>query len=81
MKVYFNKNPCMGGCREYAYTTATATPDRSLICSLQHSSWQCWILNPLSEAMEGTCVLMDPSRIRFCYAMMGTAFVIQKYMF
>ena len=33
-----------------AYTTATATPDPSLICDLHHSSWQCQILNPLSEA-------------------------------
>ena len=31
-------------------------------CDLHHSSQQCWILNPLSEARDGTCVLMD---IRF----------------
>ena len=42
-----------------AYTTATATPDPSRICSLYHSSWQCRILNPLSEARDGTCVLTD----------------------
>ena len=29
---------------------ATATPDPSCICNLHHSLWQCWILNPLSEA-------------------------------
>ena len=27
---------------------------------------ECWILNPLSEARDGTCVLMDPSQICFC---------------
>ena len=32
-----------------------------------HSLWQCQILNPLSEAMGGTRILMDPSP-----AMMGT---------
>ena len=38
-----------------AYSTATATPDPSHICDLQHSSWQRWVLNPLSEArMEPT---------------------------
>jgi len=33
-----------------AYTTAAATRDPSYICDLHHSSWQRWILNPLSEA-------------------------------
>ena len=35
-----------------AYTTATATQGLSCICiyDLHHSSWQCWIFNPLSEA-------------------------------
>ena len=32
-----------------AYTTATAMPDPSRICDLQHSSWQYQILNPLSK--------------------------------
>ena len=35
-----------------AYTTATATPDLSLICNLHHSSQQCWILNPLIRARD-----------------------------
>ena len=30
------------------YTTATATRGPSLVLDLHHSSWQCWILNPLS---------------------------------
>ena len=44
-----------------AYTTARATRDPSYFCNLQHSSRQCWILNPLSEARDWTRVLMDPS--------------------
>ena len=39
---------------------------------LRHSSWQCQILNPLSEARNRTCNLRVPSRIRFCCATMGT---------
>ena len=35
-----------------AYTTATATWDPSRSCKLHHSSWQCQILNPLSEARD-----------------------------
>ena len=35
-----------------AYTTATATQDLSSICDLPHSSRQCQILNPLSEARD-----------------------------
>ena len=42
-----------------AYTTATATWDLSCVCGLHHSLWQCWILNPLSEARDQTCTLMD----------------------
>ena len=48
-----------------AYTTATATQDLSVICELHYSSWQCWIFNQLSEARNGTYVLMDVSQIRF----------------
>ena len=49
-----------------AYTAAAATLDPSLICDLHHSSQQCQILNPLSEARDRTQVLMDASQIRFC---------------
>ena len=35
-----------------AYATAIATPDPSHICNLHHSSRQCQILNPLSEARD-----------------------------
>ena len=30
-----------------------------------HSSWQDWILNPLSEARDRTCILVDTSQIPF----------------
>ena len=41
------------------YTTATAMSDSSCICNLRHSSLQHQILNPLNEARDWTCVLMD----------------------
>ena len=44
-----------------AYATATAMPDPSLICNFHHSSQKCQILNPLSEARDRTCILMDTS--------------------
>ena len=46
-----------------AYTTTTATLDPSCICDRPHSSQQCQILNPLSEARDRTHVLMDTSQI------------------
>ena len=33
-------------------TTAIATPDPSHICDLYHSSQECWIVKPMSEARE-----------------------------
>ena len=59
-----------------AYSTTTAMPDRSCICDLRHSSWQCQILNPLREARDRTCNLMVRSQIRFCCTTMGTPGVI-----
>ena len=35
-----------------AYTIAIAMPDLNHICNLHHSSQQCRILNPLSEARD-----------------------------
>ena len=55
-----------------AYTTATGTQDPRHICELDHSSWQCWIPDPLSRARDGTQILMDTSRIYFCCATTGT---------
>ena len=48
-----------------AYPTATGMPDLSHICNLYHGSQQCRILNPLCEARDGICVLMDASQIHF----------------
>ena len=46
---------------------------RSELClRLHHSSWQCWILNPLSRAMDQTCVLTVTSWVRYCWATKGT---------
>ena len=45
-----------------AYITGTATSDPSHVCSLHHSSRQGQTLNPLSEASDGTHILMDTSR-------------------
>ena len=39
---------------------------------LHHSSQKCWILNPLSEARDRTWVLMDTSRVHYCWATIGT---------
>ena len=46
-----------------AYATAMATPDLSHVYDLHCSSWQCWILNPLSMAGDWTCILMDSSQV------------------
>ena len=46
-----------------AYTIATATPDPSRIWDLHHSSQQCQMLNPLSEARDQTHILMDASQV------------------
>ena len=54
------------------YATATAMPDPSHICNLNHSSWQCRILNPLRKARGQTHSLMVPSQIRFHCTTMGT---------
>ena len=48
-----------------AYTTDTATQDLSQVCNPHHSSWQCQILNALSEARDQTCILSDASQIHF----------------
>ena len=46
-----------------AYTTATATWEPSHVFNLHYSSWQLWILNPLSEARDWTCIFMDANRV------------------
>uniref|UniRef100_A0A8D0NWU8 Neurolysin, mitochondrial n=1 Tax=Sus scrofa TaxID=9823 RepID=A0A8D0NWU8_PIG len=47
------------------YTTASAMLGLSYICDLHHSSQQCPILNPVSEARDRTRILMDTSRFRY----------------
>ena len=49
-----------------------ATPGPSFVCEQHHSSWQHWILNPLRETRDRTCIPMNTSQIRFCWAMRGT---------
>ena len=44
------------------YATVTATPDPSHVWDLHHSSWQYWVLNPLSEARDQTQILLIVSR-------------------
>ena len=51
-----------------AYATATAMCNPGNICELHHSSWQCRILNLLSEAKDLTPILMDTSQNHFCCA-------------
>ena len=48
-----------------AYTTAIAMPDLSCICALRCSSQQCQILNSLSEARDGSRILMDTSWVHY----------------
>ena len=47
------------------YTTGTATPDPSSICDVHCSSRQRQIPNPLREARDQTCTLVDTSEILF----------------
>ena len=62
------------------YTTATAIPDPSHICDLQHSSRQLWIPDPLSQARDQICIFMDTSWIRFCCATMGTPCIFYPFL-
>ena len=48
-----------------AYAAATAMWDPSCICDLHRSSWQCQILDPLSQARDQTCVLMDSRWVHY----------------
>ena len=58
------------------YTTATATWDPGCIQDLHHSSQQHRSLNPLSEARDQTCILMDARRVRYHRATMGTPAIL-----
>ena len=52
--------------------TAANLWDLNLVCDLHQSSWQRWILSPLSKARDWTWVLMDTSQVRYHWAMTGT---------
>ena len=54
-----------------AYITATATQDPSHVCNLHHSSWQHGILNLLVEARDRTLILVAPSQICYCTALIS----------
>ena len=54
-----------------AYTAATASQDLSHNYDLHHSSRQCWILNRLSEARDGTHNLKVTRQICFHCTTMG----------
>ena len=55
-----------------ALTISTAMRGPSHVCNLHHSSQQHQILSPLSEARDWTHVLMDTSRVCYCWATVGT---------
>ena len=55
-----------------ACATAIAAWDLSCICDLHHSSRQRWILNPLSQARDGTRDIMITTWIHFHCATTGT---------
>ena len=57
-----------------ASTTAAATWDLSCICDLHCNPWQHWILNPLREARDRTCILVDTSWAPYRQARTGTQF-------
>ena len=56
---------CFLGPAPTAYGGSQARgPIRAAATGLHHSSQQCQILNPMNEARDQTCILMDPSRVR-----------------
>ena len=56
----------------YTKATATAMQEPSHICNLHHSSWQRWILNPLSEGRDQILIPMDLSWVHYRWATTGT---------
>ena len=56
-----------------AYTTATAMPDPRSLFNLHCSLWQCWMLNPLSEARDRTHILRDTSQVLYLLSHRGNS--------
>ena len=52
----------------HSHSNARSKP----VCDLHHNSWQHQILNPLSEARDQTCILMDVSQVHYYCATTGT---------
>ena len=67
--------------RLQAYATGTAKGDLSHICNLDHSSWQCQILNPLSKARDWTQVLVDTGGDHYRWAMKGIPWQVNHFIF
>ena len=64
---------CLFRAAPVAYGGSQAKDQFGVVAAgLYHSSQQHWILNPLSEARDQTCVLMGPSQIHFHWAMIAT---------
>ena len=63
----------------YTTATATATPDLRHSWDLRHSSWQRWILNPMSKTRDWIHVLMDTSWVYYHWATRGRNSLILLY--
>ena len=64
-----------------AYIIATAMQDPSHVCNIHHGSQQCWILKPLSEARDRTCIFVDTSWVHFCLVTTGIPCMLFKQIF
>ena len=68
--------PGQGSNRNFSCRPMTEPQQRGIWAvssSLHHSSWQCWILNPLNAARDWTHILTNTSRGHFRWAMTGTS--------
>ena len=64
-----------------AYTMAKAMQDPSRVCNLHHSSRQPQIPDPLSEARDQTCIVLNTSWIHFHFAARTSEFKILMILF